>query len=86
MILVSEELLKSSVSYLLLYTVIATDEIRSFPASLFHRDARDALSLEFTRFFIRKSLFCLSFNFLILNFTEINWLEWFTLSLIILYT
>ena len=50
-------------------------------------------------FFIRKSLFCLSLNFLnisrnwawdflkfFLTFTEINWLEWFTLSLVILYT
>ena len=50
-------------------------------------------------FFIRKSLFCLSLNFLnfspnwawnvvkfFLTFAEINWLEWFTLSLIIFYT
>ena len=50
-------------------------------------------------FFIRKSLFCLSLNFLnfsrnwasdflkfFLTFTEINWPEWFRLSLIILYT
>jgi len=50
-------------------------------------------------FFIRKSLFCLSLNFLktsrhwasdflkfFLTFTEINWLEWLTLALIIFYT
>ena len=50
-------------------------------------------------FFIRKSLFCLSLNFLnisrnwawdflkfFLTFIEINWLEWLTLSLLILYT
>jgi len=52
-----------------------------------------------TCFFLRKSLFCLSLNFLtfpeskpqsflnvFLTFAEINWLEWFTLSLILLYT
>ena len=50
-------------------------------------------------FFIKKSLICLSLNFLnfsrnrawdflefFITFTEINWLEWFTLSLLILYT
>ena len=50
-------------------------------------------------FFIGKPLFCLSLNFLnfsrnwawdflklFLTFTEINWLKWFALSLLILYT
>ena len=50
-------------------------------------------------FYIRKSLFCLSLNVLncsrnsacdflnfFLTFTEINWLEWLAISLIILYT
>ena len=58
------------------------------------------IAIRNTRFlFIRKSLFWLSLNFLnfsrnwawdflkfFLTFTEINWLKWFTLSLILLYT
>ena len=49
-------------------------------------------------FFIRKLWFCMSLNFLnffrnwawdflnfFLSFTDINWLKWFTLSLLILY-
>ena len=65
--------------------------------SLYH--IHDMQNFYTSFFFIRKSSFCLSLNFLnfsrnwawdfltfFLTFTEINWLEWYTRSLTIFYT
>ena len=84
---------------LLLLSQLQKTKKNSTQANQIHHISTNAATNSIHVFFIRNSLFCLSFNFLnfsrnwasdflkfFLTFTEINWLEWYTLSLIILYT